>query len=143
MELVILAIGVVVGVVLVVGLVHMTGGSKSKRFASTDQALAVFQNRFPDKIVETVHVAIGGRDALVLIANKDAIAHLHMMGANPVVRLLTDAEIARTKTMINEGAVVLPGDGLAVSATVLQFEDRTILSDVNRRMMRKTMAEPQ
>ena len=136
MELVILAVGVVTGVVLIVGLVHITGGSKANRFTDTDKALSAFQANHPDKTVEAVHLAIGGRDALVMIIENDGMAHLKMMGVNPVVRLLNGAEIARTKTMINEGAVVLPPDGLAASATVLQFDDRSVLSDVNRRMMR-------
>ncbi|MEM1376512.1 MAG: hypothetical protein AAGG69_03900 [Pseudomonadota bacterium] len=140
MDLLTLAIGVVAGVALVIALVHFTGGSRIRRFRDEDEALLAFQKTYPDLTVEQVDLAQGGRDAIVLIAESGLFAHLKMMGAKPVVRLLSDAEIAKAKTLPQEKAVVIPADGLAQGATVLQFAEQRILSEINHRIMRKNMA---
>ncbi|MEL6922327.1 MAG: hypothetical protein AAFO77_15165 [Pseudomonadota bacterium] len=138
MDLVILAVGVGAGISLVIALVHFTGGSRVGTFSDSDDALLEFQRSFPDLTVESVHLTTGARDALVLIAENGLLAHVKMMGSNPVVRLLSDPEVALTKTLPNEMAVVIPADGLAQSPTVLQFAERRILSDVNHRITRKS-----
>ncbi|MEO1746602.1 MAG: hypothetical protein AAFR13_08750, partial [Pseudomonadota bacterium] len=56
----------------------------------------------------------------------------------PVVRLLSEPEVAFTQVLARESAVVLPADGLAASRTVLQFEDRLVLSAVRNRISRTT-----
>ncbi|MEL6436240.1 MAG: hypothetical protein AAFP99_05530 [Pseudomonadota bacterium] len=137
MELLILAIGVVAGVSLVIALVHLTGGSRVGRFCDEQHVAAEFEHVFPDLAVDGIHMTNTKRDALVLLRN-DLIAHVRMMGDKPVVRLLSEPEVALTQVLARESAVVLPADGLAASRTVLQFEDRLVLSAVSNRISRTT-----
>ncbi|MEO0543960.1 MAG: hypothetical protein AAFY99_09105 [Pseudomonadota bacterium] len=136
MELLVLAIGVVFGVALIVSLVHFTGGSKPRRFASAKDALAVFQSHYRDVEVESVHLAIGGGDALVIIADDGGIAHLAMLGANPFIRLLSADDLADARIVTEEIAIVLPADGLSVAGRKLLFDDRTVLSEITPHIAR-------
>ena len=141
MELLILAVGVGAGVTLVVFLVHFTGGSDAKRFSSPESALAACGAVYKDLAVSKAHLAIGGREALIFDGEHRILAYLKMLGANPVIRFLSDDEITQITVMENEIAVVVPGDGLAAPATVLLFDDRAVLGDVRSCATAKTLAD--
>ncbi|MEO1001233.1 MAG: hypothetical protein AAFW69_11640 [Pseudomonadota bacterium] len=90
---------VVLGILGVVALVHMTGGSARPGLAGPEHARAAFTAARPEAEVAEVELMPGGQAALVTLAGGDA-ALLWLMGDDPVVRelepgILTRVEVGR------------------------------------------------
>ena len=105
MALPLLLMLVVIGVSLVVGAVHLAGGSKTSQLRDENTALERFAFDFPDFLASKTMLA-SDHNVAVLIDEKSANAGLVVvMGAHSLTRLL-DANFLNSVTRSNNGLVL-------------------------------------
>jgi hypothetical protein len=123
MALPLLLLLVVVGVSLVVGAVHLAGGSKISQLQDKNAALERFAFDFPDFTASKTLLALD-HNVAVLTNDKSAIAGLVVvMGTHSLTRLL-DADILNSVTRSNKGlALGLSDMTLPIVDIVLSSEE--------------------
>jgi hypothetical protein len=93
MSLALLGLLVVIGVSLVVGLVHLSGGSRGVEFRDNDVVKQRFAIDFPDFKPSSIVISSDHQVALLLGDGGDDTGLVVVMGAHSLTRMLNAASI--------------------------------------------------
>lgn len=93
MSLPILLIAVVIGISIIVAAIHFSGGSKAVTIASTEQAVARFQDDYPEQPIGAVWLTVAA-DAAFLELSNGGTGVVQAFGDRFVTRSLAPRDIA-------------------------------------------------
>ena len=93
MSLGVLIVVVAIGVMLVIGAVHYTGGSREKDATDPGEALIEFAQAYPGEAVRAVAMTMDGKACFLRLADGKA-GFLQAMGRHYVARLILPGSVA-------------------------------------------------
>lgn len=129
MSLAFLVILVVLGIGLVIGLVHLTGGSRQAVIGDEVAAVTRFQEDHEDAQIVRCFLAADRFDALLILADGD-VGFVHAFGSKALTRRFSRAELADMIEMEGGTSIALKTGELALPRYVIHFADQATRAEV-------------
>ncbi|QKV17761.1 hypothetical protein [Oricola thermophila] len=120
---------VAVGIVVVVLVVHLTGGSHTAKIANEDAAVERFLIDYPDVEVRQCFLSWDRRDA-VLELEDGQVGLVHAVGVNFLTRLVKRGEMTARAGVSDESAVDLETGDVAWPRARMHFADSAMARTV-------------
>lgn len=128
--------GGALGVLLVIWVVHRTGGSRPVKIASADSAKSLFAADWPELAAGRADLADGARAALIDLGEAGA-GLVQVMGAHVATARLSPAELNEARWEA-DGRLVLRFHDLAIPDVRLRFDDPSAAKAWAERLMQET-----